>query len=98
MILIVKRLRDAKALFRASMGSESYDHECSKPEKGGSGFETQLSCTLVMRPWANQTLMKIRTERTLTSSIPPSFSSHRTDGETEVQGKVIASPESKQIH
>lgn len=34
----------------------------------------------------------------LTSSIPLSFSSHCTDGETEVQGKVMASPESKQIN
>lgn len=33
----------------------------------------------------------------LTSPIPLSFS-HRTDGETEVQGKVMASPESKQIN
>lgn len=42
--------------------------------------------------------MKIRNERSFDIIYSTLLSSHSTDGETEVQGKVMASPESKQMN
>lgn len=53
---------------------------------------------IAVGPGANQRFMEIRMERNFDIIYFTSVSSHRIDGETEVQGKVMASLESKQIN